>query len=562
MVFYILFIFVNSCIYFWLGIGYFGYHGIFMVFALLLWLLIYNGIWGIYNSFLFDLNFHIDIYRWVELGNILVINMEFEYGLFGLLLSTIMGIGLFMVLLFIYFEMWDDKEGVIFILLLVLFVVFMAILVFSGNIIVFYVGWEGIGLVSLFLIGFWSERIRSLKAVFKVFTINKMGDLLILVGIITLVSLLGCINFNSLSLLLVYMDYEFYQLNFIGFIVIIFIFGGGVKSSQYGVHIWLLEAMEAPLGASALMHSSTLVVAGILLVYKIYAWVYMSILGSYLLVIWGSWTALFAAIVACYQFELKVILAYSTISSMGFLYLLLGLGTLEDLLIYLLIHAFIKIYLFLIVGLLMYISGGTQDLRWMGGLFSTIPYLFFFYFSGALALGGLPYWAGYYCKSALWIYTDNSVGFYCCLRIFLVLSTFYTYLYLGRLGWLIFGGSRSGPRLVYRFWNIGFSIQIVFLLIWAISLYLLIWWLTWVSSLVYGSNFIIYFLFSIRHSLNLIMGFESWLVLGLAYSYILYNFIFYYLYWNSAGWIGIYYYGYFFNGGLFLFWLWIICEFI
>jgi NADH:ubiquinone oxidoreductase subunit 5 (subunit L)/multisubunit Na+/H+ antiporter MnhA subunit len=191
--------------------------------------------------------------------------------LLSLGLLVVMSWGSMAVAAFVYVEMWEDKEGVGFLLLLLAFLFFMAFVAAAANLAVFYLGWEGIGLVSLFLINFWAERARGFKASYKVYCINKVGDLLLLLGMCSLLGALGCVDFGALegSIWLLLSQHSWWlpcRLNDVA--AALLVVGGGVKSAQFGFHIWLLEAMEAPLGASALMHSSTLVVAGVYLVLR------------------------------------------------------------------------------------------------------------------------------------------------------------------------------------------------------------------------------------------------------------------------------------------------------
>ena len=342
---------INCVWYSWITFGALGYHGVFFSIIFFLWLIVYWSYWELYNLWIWDMTYTIDLYNWIELGNHIIINVTMTGDLISILLLCIMTAGSGIVVMFVYIEMWDDKEGIIFILLLMLFLIFMSILVGSSNLIVFYIGWEGIGLTSLFLINFWSERIRSNRAVVKVFFINKIGDLLLFLGIVILLSNFGCIDFRFIEASIFIWNNKYltccgYSLLLLDVVIMFFVLSSGVKSVQFGFHIWLLEAMEAPLGASALMHSSTLVVAGIILLIKIYIILDYSWFARSFMIIWGSWTAFFGAFIACWQYELKVILAYSTISSMGFIYLLLGLGSLREAITYLILHAFAKIFFF------------------------------------------------------------------------------------------------------------------------------------------------------------------------------------------------------------------------
>ena len=279
---------------------------------------------------MYEADYTATIAVWIEFGNCDLIYYAITSNFIASLVLVIMTCGAFIVLVFVYVEMWDDKEGANFAILLVLFLGFMGILAASANLFMLYLGWEGIGLTSLFLISFWSERARAIKATLKVYTINKIGDFLILISISALYVHSGLTNFDVINLMAPLLDnYNVYlgqaPISLVELAATLFVVGGGVKSAQFGFHIWLLEAMEAPLGASALMHSSTLVIAGVVLNYKLAGFIEYSLLATHILILWGSWTTLFAAFIACFQFELKIIMAYSTISSMGFLYCLLGL---------------------------------------------------------------------------------------------------------------------------------------------------------------------------------------------------------------------------------------------
>ncbi len=442
-------------VYCWTFLWTLGYHGVFAVILCNLFIAAWTSLWDLFNLWTSDYHYVINFATWINIGNNNVINFAISGTFVSTALLVIMTCGSFVVLNFVYIEMWDDKEGANFAILLTLFLGFMGILVASSNLFMFYLGWEGIGLVSLFLINFWSERARAIKATLKVYTINKIGDFFIFSGICLLFVNLGqtdIIFLNTISPLInnYYLWVGNTQYNLIEIVALLFVIGGGVKSAQLGFHIWLLEAMEAPLGASALMHSSTLVVAGIILVYKLAPMIAFAYMAHYVLIIWGSWTALFAAFTACFQFELKIILAYSTISSMGFMYCLLGLHAYSVMLNYLIIHAFIKIFLFLIIGAIMLHCNGCQDIRWMGGLLHYIPHLYIFYFIGSCGLAGLPYWSGYYCKSATWFSAINNNYMIIALNFILLITTLCTYIYLLRLGTLVFLGTKNGHRSIYR----------------------------------------------------------------------------------------------------------------
>jgi NADH-quinone oxidoreductase subunit L len=293
------------------------------------------------------------------------------------------------------------------------------------------------------------------------------------------------------------------------------------------------------------MHSSTLVVAGIYLLLRLIIFVEQSWLLSVWLIIWGAWTATFAAFIACFQYELKIILAYSTISSMGFMFFLIGLHAYYEALIYLIVHAFIKIFLFLVVGAIMLHCSGCQDVRWMGGLLNYIPFLWITYLSGAVGLAGLPYWSGYYCKSTVWNAVLYLNDFWSAIIFIILLNSLFTYLYLLRLGILIFKGLKLGHRSIYRvrwqslFIVIFFNILLFVVLyggsIWTslLEIYNISWHLGWNSyfnlfynlqgELTYwgwwGLNFIyilffifIYLFLSLNTTINKYWLYKWWLI--------------------------------------------------
>ena len=358
-------------------------------------------------------------------------------------ISFVLLSGSLLVYYFSYYDIWDESYGSEFLITLGLFISFMYILINSGNLIVFYLGWEGIGITSLFLVNFWGNRIRAVKASFKIFTINKLGDFFIIILIISLITLLGDINFFTISstLTLFYsksiaiLDGYPYLLEFLSIVLVL---SGVVKSAQLGFHIWLLEAMEAPLGASALMHSSTLVAAGLILITKLYIIIDISLIGRLLLFAFGILSAVIASFIACFQYELKSVMAYSTISNMGYMFVLLSLGAFKEMLLIFIFHAYIKIFIFLTVGGILIHCNGCQDIRWMGGLLAYMPLHWGSFFVCSLCLIGLPFWTGYLCKnfilSAICNYTLILRGGW-----FLILvSFFFSFFYVSRVLFFIF----------------------------------------------------------------------------------------------------------------------------
>lgn len=456
MLFFTIIQLFSTVLYTWLFIWILGYHGVFATILINLFINFYISNWELYLNWLNDYNYIIIPAVWLEFGNAATIYFEFHGNTLTFLLLVIMSSGASIVVIFTYVEMWNDKEGANFIILLLLFIAFMLILVSSGNLFIFFIGWEGIGIVSLFLISFWTERVRSFKATFKVYIINKIGDILLLLGILITFLYCGSTNFILINNLLPFWTSTFFYIfdvhfNSLNFITFLFILASGVKSAQFGFHIWLLDAMEAPLGASALMHSSTLVIAGIILLLKLQNFILCSTINQTFITIWGSWTALFAIIIACFQYELKIILAYTTISSMGIIYFFIGINQNLLALNYLVVHAYTKIFFFLTVGLLILNCNGCQDIRWMGQLLHNNTDIFLLINLNLLNLLGLPFTSGYFAKHTLLNMLFNCSTIFHYYYIFTFISYILAYyiliikIYLG-----LFLSIKNGHRSIYR----------------------------------------------------------------------------------------------------------------
>lgn len=446
----------STVLYTWLFIWILGYHGVFATIIINLFINFYISSWELYLNWLNDYSYVIIPATWLEFGNTATIYFELHGNTLTFLLLVIMSSGASIVTLFTYVEMWNDKEGANFVILLLLFIAFMLILVSSGNLFIFFVGWEGIGIVSLFLISFWSERVRSLKATLKVYIINKIGDVILIIGTLILFLHCGSTNFIVINNLLPYWTttyFYFCDINFnsLNIITFIFILASGVKSAQFGFHIWLLDAMEAPLGASALMHSSTLVIAGVILLLKLQNFIFCSSINQTFITIWGSWTALFAIVIACFQYELKIILAYTTISSMGIIYFLIGINQNMIALNYLVVHAYTKIFFFLTVGLLILNCNGCQDIRWMGQLLHNNADIFILINLNLCNLLGLPFTSGYFAKSALlnMLFNSTNIFYYYYIGCFITYIFAY-YILLIKLYTSLFISIKNGHRSVYR----------------------------------------------------------------------------------------------------------------
>ena len=482
MILYSLVYLIINYIYIFFNINSLGYLGIFYLAIINLFYCSLLIFWKIYILWLYNYSEEFIIMNWIDLSNNINIFWGIKENVINNIFAFIMIFGATIVSTFVFFEMNNDKEGQNFIIVLGYFIIFMLIVIGSNNLIFFYLGWEGISLTSYFLINFWSERVRSLKAVLKIFIISKIGDFFIILFICLIIKFFGTVDFDHLlatSLFLFNLN-NLYILNYINInelLGIILLLGSSIKSAQYGLHIWLLEAMEAPLGASALMHSSTLVIAGVILLLKLSFIIESSTYAQFFMFILGLMSATMGSLLACFQYELKVILAYSTISNMGYIFLLFSIGAYYEMVLVLIIHAFIKIYMFLIIGGIIYHCNGLQDIRWMGGILIYNPFLWLNYIIGGISLIGLPYLSGYYYKNYLLNILINSNNYLIGGEIVLLISYFFTIFYVVRLGYLVFLTNKNGHKSIYKVKKISIFYIVTLLFLSLVVSFLHIFWI-------------------------------------------------------------------------------------
>ena len=325
----------------------------------------------------------------------------------------------------------------------------MLILVTSNNFLQLFFGWEGVGLASYLLIGFWYKKDSANSAAMKAFVVNRVGDFGFLIGLAILFYYAGSLNFDvifslneqlSLSTFSIF-NKEFNVLNTACF----FLFMGAMgKSAQLFLHTWLPDAMEGPTPVSALIHAATMVTAGIFLVARCSPLFEMSPSILSFITIIGASTAFFAATVALVQNDIKRIVAYSTCSQLGYMFVALGSGTYQIAIFHLFTHAFFKALLFLGSGSVIHAVSDEQDIRKMGGLYKLIPFTWVVMLIGTLGLTGAPLMSGYYSKdgiieAAFVSQTEgNLYAFY-----LLVLSALLTSFYSWRLIFLTFNGKSN-----------------------------------------------------------------------------------------------------------------------
>lgn len=289
---------------------------------------------------------------------------------------------------------------------LAMFTFFMLILVVSNNLILLFVGWEGVGICSYLLINFWYFRVQANKSAILAVVANKIGDLSLLVGTVLIQEFSNTSNFfifNSIYTHLLATNYVrdaglFFLANSSLFFFILACVG---KSAQFGLHIWLPEAMEGPTPVSSLIHAATMVTAGIYLILRVsFLFNYVSS-ALILILLLGSFTTLFASSIGLVQFDLKKVVAYSTCSQLGYMFLGCGFQGYNFVIFHLFIHAFFKALLFLTAGYLIHLLSNEQDVRKMGGLLYLSKFSYVTMGIGSLALIGFPFLSGFYSKEKI-----------------------------------------------------------------------------------------------------------------------------------------------------------------
>jgi len=332
-----------------------------------------------------------------------------------------------------------------------LFCFFMLTLVLAQNFLLLYLGWEGVGLCSYLLIGFWFERPLAASAAKKAFVVTRIGDTFMLVGIALVFLRLGSLDFSAVLV------NPYLRLGPLGpvepsgvyTIIALLLFAGAVgKSAQVPLHTWLPDAMEGPSPVSALIHAATMVTAGVYLVARTHVFFEISGVALTVVLVIGLVTAVYAATCALGQDDLKRVLAYSTISQLGYMFFALGLKAYAAALFLLVTHAFYKALLFLSAGSVMHGLGGETDLKRMGALRRAMPFTAAMFGVGALAIAGVPPLSGYFAKDQI-LEVANRSGYLIAWLVALA-GAFLSALYISRLMFLAFFGQDRTERAAHE----------------------------------------------------------------------------------------------------------------
>jgi NADH-quinone oxidoreductase subunit L len=301
-----------------------------------------------------------------------------------------------------------------------LFTFFMLMLVSADNLVQLYFGWEGVGLCSYLLIGFWYDRPAANAAAIKAFIVNRIGDFGFAIGIVGIFFLFGSVDYDTIfaavpakaGATIQFLGGEYHALTVLCLLLFI---GAMGKSAQLGLHTWLPDAMEGPTPVSALIHAATMVTAGVFMVARLSPIFEYAPLALNVVAVVGASTALFAATVALCQTDIKRVIAYSTCSQLGYMFFACGMSAYAAGIFHLTTHAFFKALLFLGAGSVIHAMSGEQDMRRMGGLWKMVPLTYTVMWVGSLALAGLPFFAGFYSKDIILeaaFAADSGVGAY------------------------------------------------------------------------------------------------------------------------------------------------------
>jgi NADH-quinone oxidoreductase subunit L len=330
-----------------------------------------------------------------------------------------------------------------------LFLFFMLLLVLGRSLLVMFVGWEGVGLASYLLIGFWFDDPAKAAAGKKAFVTNRIGDAGFLVGMFLLWHALGTFDMDRINGAFMGSAPPAVSASLVG--VMLFI-GACGKSAQIPLHVWLPDAMAGPTPVSALIHAATMVTAGIYLVARMSGLYSHAPEASMVVAAIGAATAFFAATVAVAQYDIKKVLAYSTVSQLGLMFVALGVGAYAVAIFHVVTHAFFKACLFLGSGSVIHALGGEQDIRKMGGLARRIPITFATFAIATVAIAGIPPLAGFFSKDEiLWFAFASERGGAAWLWAVASLASLLTSFYMFRLLWLtFFGASRMSHEVEHH----------------------------------------------------------------------------------------------------------------
>ena len=381
------------------------------------------------------------VYTWIASGD-LSLDMTFRLDPLGaVMVLVITGIGsLIHIYSTAYMHDEIDSDFARYFSYLNLFAAFMLVLVLGANFVVMFVGWEGVGLCSYLLIGFWFKKQSASDAGKKAFVVNRIGDYAFVLGMLFLFTQFGTLDFARLASIASAMPVEEGVFGVISIATLLLFIGATGKSAQIPLYTWLPDAMEGPTPVSALIHAATMVTAGVYMIGR------NAVLFSHapetmlIVAVVGAATALMAGTIGLVQNDIKRVLAYSTVSQLGLMFLAMGVGAFGAGIFHLYTHAFFKALLFLGSGAVIHALHGEQDIRNMGGLKKLLPVTYWTFLIGSLAIAGVPFLSGFFSKDEI-LYETFHEG-HTLLWLVGAITSFLTATYMFRLVFLTFHGER------------------------------------------------------------------------------------------------------------------------
>lgn len=321
-----------------------------------------------------------------------------------------------------------------------LFTFFMILLVSGDNYLILFLGWEGVGIMSFLLISFWFTRVQAAKSAMSAILYNRVGDLFFIMGMVILLVSVGSLKFS-----IVYSMVPYLNKTILFLVGICFLLAAMGKSAQLGLHIWLPQAMEGPTPVSALIHAATMVTAGVYLLLRSSPLLEFNSDVLYLIGWLGALTALVSGCIGFFQNDLKRIIAYSTCSQLGMMFVSIGLSEYSLALFHLINHAFFKALLFMSAGVIIHAMNDEQDLRKMGGLRPGMPLTYLFVLIGSLSLMAMPFLTGYYSKDVILEMSFRRIELYFILIFVAVLTSLYSF----KIIYYVFISSPNGNKYIY-----------------------------------------------------------------------------------------------------------------
>ena len=413
--------------------------------AIISLILFYNVIVNHYES-------NIVIATWINSGT-LNVNWSIKVDALSSVMLVIITLISSLVHIYSIGYMSDDPHKPRFMAYLSLFTFAMLTLVTADNFLQLFFGWEGVGLCSYFLIGFWFKKDTANAAAIKAFVVNRVGDFGFALGIFLIFYLFGTVNYSEVfALIPQIIDKELFflgiQIKAIDLICILLFIGAMGKSAQIFLHTWLPDAMEGPTPVSALIHAATMVTAGVFLVVRCSPIFEYSPVTLNIITVVGMTTAFFAATVALVQNDIKKIIAYSTCSQLGYMFFAAGVGAYNVAMFHLFTHAFFKALLFLGSGSIIHSFKDEQNINEMGAVYKKLPYTWILMIIGTLALTGFPFLSGFYSKDAIieFAYLKGSTTGYYAAGIG-ILTALFTSIYSWRLIFKTFHGSYNNKKI-------------------------------------------------------------------------------------------------------------------